>query len=632
MSFGRNERLIDSVRIELKKTQNDTNKIKLLNDLGAYYAGDRKYTEGRKYLTEAYEFAQKINYEAGSLVALNRTGISYLSQNDYVNALDNFLKALIIAKKINNKKGIADITSNIGIIHSDKGEYAKALEYYLAALRIREGIKDARGTAGSLMAIGNIHYLQNKFNNALSFYLKVLEVKNVDNDSYFYAEALYNTGLAYLELKDYNKALTYLNYTLKIDEEIGDKQGVALVYTNMGTIHYIIGDYKKALEVTTNGHSILKQLNDKKGIAESSGELGVIYDSLKQPEKALEYYGIQLKISKEIGNKFNMRKAYLYFSNHFQIKHNYKEAYDYYKLYKGMEDSIKNESSINAISELEAKYETQNKEKQIELLKTEQQLQAAENIKQKQLIYGSFILAIVIAFAVFVFYNRQQIKKKSLLEKKNFELERNALSAQMNPHFIFNSLGSISGFISENDKDKAIEYLGIFSRLIRHNLEQSREQLISVAQEAQMLKSYLFLQQLRYNNAFTFEIEVSETMEMEIAIPPMFIQPFVENAIIHGIIPKNETGNILIKFYQENEHEIICEVQDNGIGREESKKRKTIYDNSHKSLAMTITEERMQIINSMNKEKIYISMNDIKDENNAIKGTLVKIIFPVDYI
>ncbi len=628
--FGSHAAIIDSLKKVLKKTIQDTSRVKLLNDIGAYFLGDREFSKATTYLTNGYNLAEKIDYKQGLVVALNRTGLLYFNQSLHSKALECYDKALVIAKKINDKKGEADVRSNMSIVYSSLGNYARSLEYCLSALKIREAIKDEKGICRSMMAVANIYYLQSDDTTALNYYLNLLTLKDVKNERYFYAEVLHNTGLVYLALKQYQKALDYFYEAIKIDKEIGDKQGVALAYTNIGFINYIIGNYKKALEVTLSSYEILDQLNDKRSVAEVYGEIGVIYDSLKQPEKAFDYFKKQLTLSKEIQNRFNTQKAYLFISNHYRLLHKYKEAYEYHKLYKTMEDSIKSESSIKALAELETKFETERKEKEIELLKTEQQLQSAENTKQKQLIYGSFIIAIVFSLFLFLLYNRQQLKKKALLEKKNFELERNALSAQMNPHFIFNSLGSISGFISENDKDKAIEYLGIFSRLIRHNLEQSREQLVSVLQETQMLRSYLFLQQLRYNDKFDFKIELDENMDTAIALPPMFIQPFVENAILHGIIPKNEKGNIVIRFYLNGE-ELICEVQDDGIGKAESLKRKSA-NSMHHSLAMTITEERMQIINSMNKEKISIITTDISDVNGHITGTLVKLIFPIDYI
>ena len=171
----------------------------------------------------------------------------------------------------------------------------------------------------------------------------------------------------------------------------------------------------------------------------------------------------------------------------------------------------------------------------------------------------------------------------------------------------------------------------VFARLIRSNLEQSREQLVSVSDEVQMLKSYLHLLQLRFENKFNYTVTADESMDSAIGLPPMFIQPFVENAILHGVLPKETQGNISVQFYLKGAKELVCEVEDDGIGKSESLKRKTAFD-EHKSLAMTITEERMEIINSLNKEKIHLFMDDKRNENKNAAGTKVKISFPLQYV
>ncbi len=344
----------------------------------------------------------------------------------------------------------------------------------------------------------------------------------------------------------------------------------------------------------------------------------------------MECFKEQLKLSQEIGSRINIKNAYLGLSEVFKARNNFKEAYNYFKLFKAMEDSVQNESVNKAVVELEAKYVTDKKEKEIALLKADQLFKEAQTQKQTQLILGLIAIGITLAVVFVLLYNRNQLQKKNALEKKNFELERNALAVQMNPHFIFNSLGSISGFVAENEKDKAIEYLGVFSKLIRHNLEQSREQLVSVKQEADMLKLYLYLQQLRFDGKFNYEIKVDEKISDSVALPPMFIQPYVENAILHGVIPKIGPGNISVKFNLNESNELVCEVMDDGIGMLESKNRKNSFDNQQKSLAMTIAQERKEIINSKNKQKIQILVNDLK--YNAKEGTIVKLIFPLEYV
>jgi tetratricopeptide (TPR) repeat protein len=620
--------VIDSLVTDLGKAGQDTNKVKLLNDIGGYLISDRNYAEALKYLFKGKNLSETLGYKNGSSVSLNRIGIAFLYQNNNSGALTYFSKALPLARQINDKKTAADIISNIGIIYVDKGEYDTALKNYMDALYLREEIKDTNGIITSKICIANIYYFQSKGELSLKLYLSLLSMKKIQTDKFIYAEVLNNTGLVYRQLKDYAKALYYFTSTLKIDQEIGDQQGIALGYTNIGSTYYEMGNYNIALEKVKEGLFILNSLDDKKNAAESYGEMGIIYDSLQQGEKALECYARQLKLSNEIGSKLNIKKACLFFSNHYGLVHNYKGAYDYFKLYKSMEDSIKSEASLKTMTELQTKYETENKEKEIELLKAGQKLQSVETKKQTQFVYSVFSLAIVMSLALFLLYNRRQLKNRGLLEKKNFELERKALDAQMDPHFIFNSLASISGFVAENNKEKAVEYLGIFSRLIRHNLEKSREQLVSVIEESEMLRSYLFLQQMRYNNAFTFTIRLDGAIDTSMAIPPMFIQPFVENAILHGMIPKEENGMIDITFYLSDAQHVVCEIRDNGIGKTESLNRKN--NSSHKSLGMSITEERVQLINAMNKEKIQIFIDEPLNKDHVVTGTLVKIVFPAD--
>ena len=142
----------------------------------------------------------------------------------------------------------------------------------------------------------------------------------------------------------------------------------------------------------------------------------------------------------------------------------------------------------------------------------------------------------------FLFYNRNQLKKTLTLQKNLAEYEQKALHLQMNPHFVFNCLGSISSFIVQNGNDSAIKYLAKFSKLMRLTLEYSKESLIPVDKEIEGLQNYLELEQLRFNKVFDFKITKDNNIEDDMALPPLLIQPFVENAIIHGLIPKKEFG------------------------------------------------------------------------------------------
>jgi tetratricopeptide (TPR) repeat protein len=631
-NFAQFDRQVDSLSKLISLAKMDTNHVKALNDLGGFMIRRMDAKQTLLYLNKADSLARVINYLPGILVANNRLGIYYQIKNERKRSQEFFLKALEVAKQTNNKKGQADVISNIGINYCNLGEYSKALDNYLAALNIRKSLKDPDGISSSMMSIANIYYLQYKYKMALECYEAIVYDTVNRPDAYFYAEAVYNAGLVYIQLKEYQKALSYFDKALQIDNEIGDKQGVALVYLNIGSVYMLEKNYTKALEYLEKALGILTEVDDKRNLSEAYGQMGQLYDSIKQPKKAEECFDKMLTISQEIGSLLNEKKAYHFFSDHYMEQKDYKLAYEYYVGFKSAEDSISRVANQQALAELQAEYETEKKENEIQSLKAQQSLQAAENRQKNLLIIASFVLLAVLSITIFLFYNRRQLKRKNELERKNYELERNALSAQMNPHFIFNSLASISGFVSENDKDRAIEYLGIFSRLIRHNLEQSRESLVGVSQEARMLRSYLHLEQLRHNHKFDFDITVEAAINESVAIPPMFVQPFVENAVLHGIAPKEGQGKIAIHFSLLNEEYIVCEVSDNGIGVTESKRRKEQYESYHRSLAMTITKERMEIMNAQDEEKIRIETAELDPQKDGTNGTRIRIFFLAEYI
>lgn len=627
--FPQFQREIDSLHTLLLKTTNDSLKVNILNDIGGFRIKSRDYNNALDDLLEAQSLSKKANYKKGLGNAYHLTGVLLMNKNSYSDVMDYYNKAFMIKTELGDKKGIADVISNMGIVYCDQGEYSKAIEKYFEALKIREEIKDIHGTGISLISIANIYFLQANYKTALDYYFKATNLKGVEKYKFFLSEVNTNIGMAYLKLEDYEKALPYLNLAIKIGEEIGDKQGVAINISNLGEVYFAKKDYPKALEFLNKSLVLFEEMSDKRNIAEIYYVLGNINDSVNQPKKAFEYYTKQLAIAKGINSKLNIKNAYEGLSRVSKKMKDHAAAYEYYKLFKAIEDSIQSESVKKSVAELETKYNTQKKEKEIELLKAEQKIKNTQNQKRNQLIFGSIAIVIALAIVVFLLYNRNQLQKKNALERKNFELERNALANQMNPHFIFNSLGSISGFVAENEKEKAIEYLGVFSKLIRYNLEQSREQLVSVDQEARMLRVYLHLQQLRFDHKFNYAVEVGEEVDATVALPPMFIQPFVENAILHGVVPKEGKGNILVTFELNDADELVCIIADDGIGITESKKRKSIFETKKKSLAMTITEERKEILNSKNEEKIRIHVHENSGEKS---GTTVELVFPVEYV
>ncbi|MCF8297748.1 MAG: histidine kinase [Saprospiraceae bacterium] len=238
------------------------------------------------------------------------------------------------------------------------------------------------------------------------------------------------------------------------------------------------------------------------------------------------------------------------------------------------------------------------------------------------------ILSLVFIISIIWFLITQRIKnirKKHNIEKQLIELERQSLRLQMNPHFIFNSLNSIQSFVVGKDTDKAIHYLAKFSKLMRLILSNSREAFVCLQDELQTLENYMDIEKLRFDDKFDYEITIDPSIDLEfIAIPPMLIQPYIENAILHGILHKKTRGKIYIHF-KLLDNTIFVSIEDNGVGRELAQKKKAESGMKHKSKGMLITKERLEILSEQSKEQLSVNIIDLKDSDNKPIGTRVEI-------
>ncbi|GAB5556608.1 MAG: hypothetical protein SchgKO_08210 [Schleiferiaceae bacterium] len=243
----------------------------------------------------------------------------------------------------------------------------------------------------------------------------------------------------------------------------------------------------------------------------------------------------------------------------------------------------------------------------------------------------AFVTLLVGSTLLFIQYRIKRAQHKLDLENQMMELERKALRLQMNPHFVFNALDAISGFIFKNEPQSAVKYLNSFAKLMRLTLETSREHYIPLQSEVSLLTHYLELEALRFKGKFTYELSVSDDLdEYEISIPPMLIQPHIENAILHGLRPKEtEDGLVTVNFEPVNEDTLQCVITDNGIGREKAKE-KAVRETGKKSLATEITQERIALMNKGNTHKLSFDVLDLKDDSGEAIGTQVILIIPIE--
>ena len=213
-----------------------------------------------------------------------------------------------------------------------------------------------------------------------------------------------------------------------------------------------------------------------------------------------------------------------------------------------------------------------------------------------------------------------------MLNKRIAELEQKALRSQMNPHFIFNSLNSIQQYVAERDITGANNFITDFSKLIRMTLDLSTNTFINLSDEIDYITTYLKVEKTRLENQFDYSIDIDRNLNLnEIYLPPLLLQPYVENSIRHGIKYKKEIKGMIRICVQKKEADILVSIEDNGIGREAAQQYKSKYHIQYQSKGMSITSDRIEILNSYNDQKIKIFVNDLYSERNEATGTRVDI-------
>jgi len=325
-------------------------------------------------------------------------------------------------------------------------------------------------------------------------------------------------------------------------------------------------------------------------------------------------------------------------------KNDFRAAYSFNQLSQQWKDSVLNESTFQKINELQTKYETEKKDKQISLLAKESELQAKEAQRQatlKQAFIGGLILVALLA-GLIVYTSLQKLKNQKNITKKDNELrearfmhetatlEMKALRAQINPHFLFNCINSINLMIVDGEKENASQYLTKFSNLIRQILENTEKSTVSLQSEMVLLESYIQLEALRFKEKINYEISIDNRIAKEDTyLPSMVLQPFIENAIWHGLMHKGDDEKGMIRILvTEKDETLLCTIEDNGVGREKAKELSEKSLLKSKSMGIKITEDRLRLLsNERLKELIHIT--DLKDVVNKALGTRVEISIPI---
>ncbi|MES2396568.1 MAG: tetratricopeptide repeat protein [Bacteroidota bacterium] len=417
---------IDSLQNFLKISKEDTSKVNTLNMLCRQFINMGNYKQGMQYAEQSQHIARNLSYQKGMAVSYHNVGIIYWYQGDYEKALDYNLKSLKIQIEIGDKLGISGSYNNIGLIYTNQGNYEKALNNYLKSLKISGEIEDKQGMATAYGNIGNIYYYQGNYDKVLSNYLKALNIVEKIGDKQGIGYCYNAIGLVYFVKDSCEKSLDYHLKALKARQEIGNQQGIASSYNNIGNVYEKQKNYEKSLENYLKSLKIKEKIGDKQGIAVSYNDIGSIYMNQNKLEESNYYFTQSLILSKEVGAKEDIKNAYVSLSGLSDKKGDYKQAYIYHKLYSNIKDTLLNEQSSKQIAEMNTKYDSEKKDKDLIKKDAEISKQQAEtekqNLQRNAFLIG-FVLVIVLSFFIYGGYHQKKSVNK-LLGEKNLMIEK----------------------------------------------------------------------------------------------------------------------------------------------------------------------------------------------------------------
>lgn len=576
-----------------------------------YYRSDTE--RGMLYLDSSIFLSKSKSLHSMYLRALN-------AKSTFLKRLGRFEESKAISYQVyrhaidNSPNNVFQSARNLSVIYRQLGKYDSALHYIFIADSLAKGSPDHYLKYLTVQGAANIYKEMKKYRLAISRNQMLLTLSKKDVDRMY---TWLNLGLSYTGLELLDSAKISFRNSLEYAEIVGDTIELANLYGLLAEIDYQQEEYKLAL--INIQKSLFYSDFDKPGDIISSSNLTLAKISLAQGElkKAVEAAEAALQLSRDMSLATKEISALGVLSEALSKSGEYFKAYETMSAYEKLKSEFNDKDRMAKIEELQTRYETDKKVQEINALTKENQIKGLQIDRQKIIIAGSVVLALLVISLAFVLY--RQFKLRS--SQRQLVLEQSLLRTQMNPHFIFNALSSIQNFVLDNDGNKASLYLAKFGELMRDILEASRLEVIPLSKELRMVTNYVDLEQARFSKDLKVSIETNNLEIEDIMVPPMMIQPFVENSIKHGFSEK-ESGTIFLKISSEqNQLKIILE--DDGKGLSEN------FTIDKKSLAIKITQERLSKFQNSSDKSINISNRVLED--GKVLGLSVTLKLPLEY-
>ena len=618
-----NQAFVDSLQQELRTANQDSVRLRLQDKLSetyffrqqydsCYYYAELEIELGRKadlpaYIARGYRAKSIVEARIGELpVALSfgDSAIHYFKMaNDTNMTVLSINNQAYVASQMNE----CDLAIQYGTEADSLAHYFEFGEYAIARFRLTYcAVLEGCQLYDLLIPLAEemVPYCQQSNLPRLlgSFYMRLL--------------------IAYRNLENYDQALAYTRQLQDILPDLSPTT-VSAYYTNAGRLYMDMGDYDRAYEIFLLGLNQAEELGDPRSIAHKYVNLGAVQNHRGNYAESVRYFEMGLPFFEQAGQNHKLIGIYFQLGESYGKVGRIDDALTYFHLHNEYQDSVLRAENREQMEELGVRYESERYQREL----AERELELAQsqmfNARQRRQYATQRRLALLVGGGLLLglgglFYVRQNRNRRLQLEydKRQAELRYNLLRSQMNPHFIFNSLNSIQSFFANQSFKKGNEFLGAFSQLIRRVLDLTGQKIVPLSEELETLELYLQLEGLRLNHSLDYMINLSQEVEPELMrVPPLIFQPFVENAIWHGIAPKRGAGKIEISInYNERTDALECVIEDDGVGLGLPSDK----ESNHRSRGVAITRERLG--NSGNIE--ILNLGDMEPGRTGVRTEL----------
>ncbi len=616
---------------QLKGHTDDMQKLIVLDQLASHYTFT-DYRKAQPYLADLYKILQhtpnldiELNFHLNTGFIENQIYNYDLSRNHFLKAIEilddrggisqqievfidyagicinrremeeaaSYLdKAHVLLKDFPDDCLEARITCREGFLNLHYANYAEAIEQFHLAEKMMNAkespntIKDYYFKTLIYSGLGFIYEKNNDIEKSVRAYLNVVNWCETLGMRTRLSWHYLNVGNGYMAMNDHESAETYFQKAIDSRDDISQYSRAA-AYANLGSCYFIKEEPVEALRLFRKAKALYRKKSegDYSNFAEIDHRMAKLFVQQGKEKKAKKYFNTAYVFATKAEDYKSLAGICKDMADFAASLGDFEEAYEYLLMHGSSNEIYQSEMNGALVTEMEVKYQAEKRRSEAEMLR----LQAAG-------------------------------------------LQLKALRAQMNPHFIYNALNAIQDYITSKDITSATKYLAIFARLMRQSLEYSDMENIPLENEVEFLENYLYInQKLRFETRLSYKINVDEELEEDImGVPTMIVQPYVENALEHGLRSKKK-GVVTVDFKLKDEETIICIVQDNGIGLEAARKMKENDPSSanHRSKGTSITEERLDILNKNREGDVFVTTTDLGKKGGKSKGTKVEILIPI---